>query len=472
MPEGMQQRLHQHLFPGDRDEHGAVIAAGLAATPRGVRLLARDLHLAVDGHDYVSGVRGYKMLKANFVRDRILECADERLVYLAVHNHLGRDEVEFSIDDLNSHQRGYPALLDIARGLPVGALVFAENAVAGDIWLPDGRRVDLTDMHIVGSRIKRLVPKLHRRTTVANIRYDRQARLFGDAGQHIIRAAKVGIIGVGGVGSLIAEYLAHLGVGHLVLIDPDRISISNLPRVVGSTPLDALSWLAQEGNPHWVRKLAERRSKPKVRIAERMVHRIDPAIRVDAIFGNALHPDNAAKLTECDYIFLAADSMGARLLFNAIVHQYLIPGAQLGSKVQVEPLSGEVLDAFSVVRPVTPERGCLWCNGLINPGKLQEEGQTALERQRQRYIDEPEVVAPSVITMNAVAAAHAVNDFMFAITGLTSTAADTGYRRFRGPEREAWEDEPRVSLDCPECGRRGRGRFAKGDDWHLPTWAK
>ena len=36
---------------------------------------------------------------------------------------------------------------------------------------------------------------------------------------------------------------------------------------------------------------------------------------------------------DCDYLFLAADTMRARLLFNAIVHQYLVPGVQVGAKV-------------------------------------------------------------------------------------------------------------------------------------------
>ena len=55
-----------HLFPGDRDEHGAVIAAGYSRTSDGrIRLLARTLHLAKDGVDYVPGKRGYRMLRAN-----------------------------------------------------------------------------------------------------------------------------------------------------------------------------------------------------------------------------------------------------------------------------------------------------------------------------------------------------------------------------------------------------------------------
>lgn len=58
MAQGMYARLHTHLFPGDGDEHGAVILAGLAETEHGVRLLARELHFAKDGRDYVQGKRG------------------------------------------------------------------------------------------------------------------------------------------------------------------------------------------------------------------------------------------------------------------------------------------------------------------------------------------------------------------------------------------------------------------------------
>ena len=152
-PEGLYERLQKHLFPGDGDEHGAVIATGLARTPDGeMRLLARHLFLAADGQDYIAGKRGYKMLKAEFVRDRVTNCRNEQLVYMAIHNHGGRESVKFSGVDLQSHERGYPALLDIMRGVPVGALVFASDAIAGDIWLPGGRRVELASATIVGRR--------------------------------------------------------------------------------------------------------------------------------------------------------------------------------------------------------------------------------------------------------------------------------------------------------------------------------
>jgi len=463
------ERLHRHLFPGDSDEHGAVIVAGTSQTERGVRLLARELRLAIDGQHYVPGTRGYRKLKAEFIRDQILDCRDERLVYLAIHNHGGRDHVAFSGDDIASHERGYPALLDIAKGMPVGALVFAENAVAGDIWLPGGARVPLTGAAIVGHSLRRITPNPTQTKLRRDPAYDRQARLFGDAGQAVLAEARVGIIGLGGAGSLLAEYLGRLGVGHFVLVDPDRAEPTNLPRLTASSSWDALAFFAHETHPAWLRRLASRFARPKVLMARRNILRANPRAKVTAIAGDFLEGEVAAKFTNCDYLFLAADTMRARLLFNAIVHQFLIPGVQVGAKVQTESKSGNVIDVFTVTRPVTSESGCLLCNGLINAAKLQSESISEADRKSQAYVDEPTVVAPSVITLNAIATSHAANDFLFYITGLRPPTIALDYYRFHPLARRHWSDEPRRSPTCPECGLSTKSRLARGDSHRLPV---
>jgi hypothetical protein len=208
-----------------------------------------------------------------------------------------------------------------------------------------------------------------------------------------------------------------------------------------------------------------------VAIARRIIRQANPAAEVDAVFGDVLDQGHAALLLDCDYLFLAADTMRARLLFNAVVHQYLIPGVQVGAKVGVDGATGALTSVHSISRPVTPDSGCLWCNGLVNRSKLQEEGQGEEELRRQRYVDEPDVVAPSVITLNSTAAAQAANDFMFYMTGLTLPQAERGYARFDPLRRRAWLDDPRKDEGCSECGRVGRGRLARGDDprWRLPT---
>lgn len=468
IPPHLMERLSIHLFPGDRDEHGAVIAAGMVETSRGVRLLARDVVVARDGVEYVPGRRGYRMLTASFVTENVLRCAADRLVYLAVHCHGGSDSVGFSCDDMASHERGYPALLDILDGLPMGALVFAKNAVAGDVWLPGGERVRIQHARVVGRPHRLLHPEPPPRAA-ADPTYDRQARLFGDRGQAILGRQKVGVVGAGGAGSLIVEYLARLGVGHLVVIDPDRVELSNLPRLVGSTPRDAWPWLTSPTRPPWMRQLGARLARHKTSVAARVARGANPRVVFEPIVGDIVSDAVAQRLVDCDFLFLAADSMRARLVFNALVHQYLIPGAQVGAKVTVDKSTGEVLDVFSVYRPVLPGRGCLWCNGLISPARLQEEALSSTERREQRYVEDAAVRAPSVISLNAVACAHAVDDYLFSVTGLLAPGTSDGYRRYLPREADFIVDEPRRDEACMECGNVAGGRLGLGSGKRLPT---
>lgn len=472
LPEALHSRLHGHLFPGDHDEHGAVIEAGIAESARGVRLLARDVFLARDGVDYVPGTRGYRQLVPEYIGQRVRHCRDERLVYLAIHNHGGRGAVAFSPQDIASHERGYPALLDITRGMAVGALVFSEDGVAGDIWMPDRQRAALRSTTVVGRRIVRLSAVGQTVRAPIDDRYERQSRLFGDAGQAILAQQKVGVIGSGGVGMLLVEYLSRLGVGDLIVVDPDRVDRTNLSRLPGARRSDARTWFKSSRWPAPLRAFGRRVATPKVRVAERLAREANEGIRVEAVFDNALEPDVARRLTDCDYLFLAADTMQARLLFNAIVHQYLIPGVQLGAKVRVEAATGDVIDVHTIARPVTPDSGCLWCNGLILPAQLTEESLSDQERQAQRYVEDAEVIAPSVITLNAIAAAHAANDFLFAVTGLMEAAASLDYLRIRPRIRSIRWDEPRRDPGCPESGLHSGSRFARGDGIRLPTRAK
>src|SRR5208283_2932975 len=207
MPQTLYDQLMAHLFPGDGDEHGAVIAAGISQSAGYIRFLARTVIEALDGADYVRGKYGYRALTADFVARASDYCARERLCYFAVHCHGGSDSVGFSVIDADSHERGYPALLDITNGGPVGALVFAKNAVAGRIWLRDGV-YPLQGLTVVGPNVRRLYSSRAHAPRGANPIYHRQSLIFGAAGQDLLNKTRVGIIGMGGAGSLVNEWLS------------------------------------------------------------------------------------------------------------------------------------------------------------------------------------------------------------------------------------------------------------------------
>jgi hypothetical protein len=438
--------ITNHLFPGDHDEHGAVLLAGTSLSGGQLTLHVREVHLSEEGIDYVDGKIGYRALSPKFIHRYITRARDERLAYLAVHNHGSDREVGFSSTDLNSHRRGYPALLQIARGMPVGAVVFGRRSIQVDVWLPDGTRLSLDEAVVVGDTIQHLTPEPKRQFFNTTDTYDRQIRMFGKAGQAELANCRIGIIGLGGIGSMVAECLARLGVGRFCLVDNDHVEESNLSRIVGASASDAV---------HQV---------PKVEVAKRLILQGNCNADIELVMEDVAKESAAKTLTSCDYLFLAADSMRARLVFNAIVHQYLIPGVQLGSKIRSDSV-GRLVDIMSANRPLRPGYGCLWCNQLIDPNQLAIEAKTDEERKAQAYgVEEPN---PSVISVNGISAAHAVNDFLLDYLGLRPERERLYYEHFHLLKNKQSLVEPRRDEDCPECSRTGL-RYGRGDTIALP----
>lgn len=461
-------RLMNHLFPGDGDEHGAVIGAGIVRSPRGTRLLARDVFLAQDGVDYVPGRTGYRALTAEFVARVSHHCAREGVAYFAVHCHGGTNTVSFSSTDIQSHKRGYPALLDITKGGPVGALVFAQDAVAGEIWTRDGVE-ELDSLTVVGLNHRRLFPSPRSVNRHLDPRFHRQALLFGAAGQELLRRARVGIIGLGGAGSLVNEWLARLGVGHIVAVDFDKVEPSNLSRIVGATQWDAQVFLSAR-RARWMHALGRRLAAYKVHVAQRVARQANPHVHFTPLVSDITVNETALALKDCDFIFLCADSAQSRLVFNSLVHQYLIPGVQVGSKVSVEKHSGNIGDIFVAARPVLPFAGggCLDCNALISAAALQDEALSPAERRGRGYVDDPDVHAPSVITLNALACSQAANDFLLGFLGLFRDKRDERYLLEFSRERR-WCPGERTTLEtCLHCGSSPHSAYARGDGAALP----
>jgi len=471
-------RLATHLFPGDADEHGAAVLCGIVRTEAKIRLLVREVVPALDGTDYLPGVRGYRHLDGAFVTRHLRRAKDLGLVYLAAHNHGGRDHVAFSGADLESHERAYPTLLQVNREA-VGGLVLAQRALAGDIWLPDNTREPVHLTTLVGDKLERIVRGQQTRTApvASEVRQidairARQALIFGATGQRILADMTVGVVGAGGVGMLIIQALGRLGVGNFVVIDPDHVSPSNLSRLPEARPTHVYGRFGNNNFGRILRRIGLSKPASKVNLAEQVIHHANEGAQVTALRRDVADDDVARRLRMCDFIFLAADTMLARDVVNQLAYQYVIPTLQVGSKVQLAKASGDVIDVFGVVRSLGTAPGCLRCNGLINMSKLGEESlATEEQRRNQRYVDDPDVDAPSVITINAMSVGWAVNDFMQYATGIGRPAV--GYRILRtqpvGRGSQFTLQHPDVDVDCHVCGLGTYSALSRGDATDLPT---
>jgi hypothetical protein len=443
-------QLYSHLYSGDGGEHAAVVLAALVERPgQTPRLLVRDVLLAVDGVDYGTSPEGHGRLSATFINRAIVRARNERLVYMHVHNHGSDRSVEFSEVDYASHKRGYPALLDIAKGMPVGALVFGLRSLQVDLWWSKTERGRLKHCTVVGSRIRRLYSSPSRAPRGAyRPSVDRQVRFIGEAGQAQLSGARVAVVGLGGVGSMVVQDLARMGVGHLLLIDTDKFEETNLSRVVTAV-FDDIS-----------------HKPPKTELAARYAKQVNPNLQCELLDDDVAYEEVADKLIDCDFIFLCADTMRARLVVNGIVNQHLIPAVQVGSKILLGTEGGKLEQFYSVVRHMRPGCGCLMCNGLISGYRLAIEEKSEGDWRAQNYGTESP--NPSVITLNGIGASRATHDFLMDFVGTDVNRPTAGYYMYDVFKGMWLKTNPRHDADCSECSGDGESRFARGAAAHLP----
>jgi len=163
--------------------------------------------------------------------------------------------------------------------------------------------------------------------------YARQIILkeFGRRGQKRLARSKVAVVGLGGLGTVSALYLALAGVGHLRLIDQDTVELSNLHRQVLYTPDDL----------HY----------PKVEVSAERLEKTNPFVKVEPVPEN-LNADNVEKLLSgIDCVVDGLDNMHTRYLVNRACVKLRLPyvfGAAIG-------LEGN-LSVFA-----SPDTPCLEC---------------------------------------------------------------------------------------------------------------
>jgi sulfur-carrier protein adenylyltransferase/sulfurtransferase len=173
-----------------------------------------------------------------------------------------------------------------------------------------------------------------------NRRYARQMVLpeIGAAGQMRLTNARVLVVGAGGLGSPIAMYLAAAGVGHLRVVDDDRVDLSNLQRQVLHT--------------------TARVGRPKAHSAAETLLALNPGIQVEAIEKRVNGENVDALLAGCALIVDGSDNLPTRYLLSDAAVKHGLPmvyGA-------VERFSGQV----SVFHPRSA-RGVAPCYRCLFP---------------------------------------------------------------------------------------------------------
>lgn len=204
-------------------------------------------------------------------------------------------------------------------------------------------------------------------------RYMRQMILpeVGHEGQSRLAKAHVLVVGAGGLGCPVLQYLTGAGVGRITVIDPDHVEESNLHR----QPLYRMSDLGQ----------------PKAIAARTHLSAANPEIRIEARV-QAMHPDLAGETVGgADVVVDAADSFAVSYMLSDACLRANIPlvsASALGQSGYVGGFCGPQAPSLRAVFSDLPERGATCASaGILGPvvgmiGALQ--AQIALQVLLQR----------------------------------------------------------------------------------------
>jgi adenylyltransferase/sulfurtransferase len=176
-----------------------------------------------------------------------------------------------------------------------------------------------------------------------NVRYARQVLLpeVGGAGQVRLLAAKVLVVGAGGLGSPVLLYLAAAGVGNLAIADDDAVALSNLQRQVLYQTADV--------------------GKPKAARAAERLTALNPDVKIEAHPVRVTAENVAGLVAGHDLVVDCCDNFGSRFLINDACAAAAVPlvfGAVQGFQGQVAVFDpargGPCLRCFN---PAPPPRG-------------------------------------------------------------------------------------------------------------------
>lgn len=405
--EGKWRRLVAMLSARDDVETAAIMLGEPLMTQSGPIVVIREV-VPVPEAGY--NVRRIDQLSIDpIVFNRLVRPArDRNWSVFTIHTHPGAAEAWFSRADDAGDARLMPSLRVQSPEAPHGSMVLVNgDCVVARVFNERGEACN-AELQVVG----RTLTSPGRVAAEVEPWFARQVLALGAWGQARLRKARVAVVGLGGIGSMVALQLGHLGIGELVLVDGDFVEASNISRIAGATVEDA-------------------GRTAKVEVAERYVKGLGLGTTIEshAFF---LEPDLIPLIGGCDVVISCVDRHTPRALLNRAAYRYLTPVIDLGTAFRVDMAGAVVGDAGRVV-VLAAGRPCLACWDHLDPDALRIEALPDEQRKREMadgYLNGAHEPQPSVMAFNAMVASAGVIELLRLVTGFSGVE--------RPPERLAF----------------------------------
>jgi molybdopterin/thiamine biosynthesis adenylyltransferase len=271
--------------------------------------------------------------------------------------------------------------------------------------------------------------------------HDRQLRAFGREGQYRLSRLKAAIVGLGGTGSVVVQELAYLGVNRFLLIDTDRVEVTNLNRLVGASDSDVGQY--------------------KTAVSARQIKIINPSSAIDRVDADVVLQSSLRRLLDCDIIFCCTDSHASRAVLNQVAYQFYVPCVDMGVVINAE--HGHISHLQARTQLLAPGLPCLACMNLLDGDAVRRGLMAREELAADPYFIGESEPQPSVVTVNSTIASLATTMFLGMFTDAPLRARFQMYNALAGVVKPV---EAAAVPDCVICSPNGY--LGKGSAWDFP----
>jgi len=327
--------LYEHLFPGDRREGVVLLLCGRGTGSDRQRLIVQ--RIIPIPHDQVELREPDRLVWSveTFLLPLVTEIEAKELSLIVMHCHPGGFPSFSAIDDEGDREL-FPSVhswLDkpVVHG---SAVMLPDGSIFARVVGADGTFSPITSVAIAGDRL-RFFPEVLSLVKTPEHGF-RMSQAFGEQTYARLQNLRVAVIGCSGTGGIVVELLARCGVRNLVLVDPDRVTVKNLDRI-----LNAQMRHAEAGSF-------------KVDMLGDAVEAFGLGVTVERHATSILDPAAAAAVASADIVFGCVDSVEGRHVLTNFVRPMVSPTSIAAS------ISSRTAPAASLMpwrRPITSSPG-------------------------------------------------------------------------------------------------------------------
>lgn len=315
-------------------------------------------------------VHGNASFKPAYFERALVEAANAHSGLALLHSHPhGRGWQGMSTDDVNAEQKNAGAVFGVTSLPFIGLTLAGDGNWSARFWERSApktySRTWCATVRVVGNRLRlnyndQIIPPPQ--TTGEQVR---TVSSWGEKCQADLARLRVGIVGAGSVGGIIAEAIARTGFENLVLIDFDHIEQKNLDRLLYATK----SNIGQ--------------IKVEVLAESLRNHATAAHFTVDTVVSAVYEEEGFHAALDCDILFSCVDRPWGRHVLNLIAYAHLIPVIDGGIEVRKNRLD-KISAADWRAHTATISRPCLQCLGQYDAGHVQME--------REGHLDDPSYI--------------------------------------------------------------------------------